>query len=253
LISEVNDVALSSCPKCGGSLQVLGATGRGVCSTCGIIDLPSAPTQKEPVQSENRLRNMIVSRKIIVIALIVIIIGVGGVFYILQQPSEPSLTPTRTTIIQSPTTTMKPTEIPTHSPSPTSTTTATPIINEETKIKEMLNGYYDAFNKHHIEKYLDYFKDNGQKLYNHGEDGIYTGHESIEDQLKLILQVYPDITLKNIDITKLEISEETATIECKYLVSSEKRQYIEQVTEYIQLVKINDAWKIAQTDLVSES
>ena len=115
----------------------------------------------------------------------------------------------------------------------------------------MLRGYNEAFNRHWTEGYVAFFTDDGQKMGNHGKDGFYTGHKSIGDQLGLIFLFYPDIALKNINVTGLEVKADTATVQCKYTAVSEKRQYSEHITEYMELVKVDGMWKISKTDLVT--
>ncbi len=235
------------CSRCGREIKELGKTGQGICPTCGIVSLsaisvPSkvsqgtAPIEGAPRAETRRDRGG--PRKVVLIGLVIVILVSVG--YLVGNrvfvPPLPTITPTET---------------PARTSTPTLTPTPTPVGTDDARIREMVSRYYDAFNKHWTEGYLSFFVDDGQKLYNHGRDGTYTGHKSIGDQLSLVFLVYLDIVASDIKITGIKVDGNAATVQCEYTATSEKRQYKELFTESMELLKVDSAWKIMKTDLVS--
>jgi len=191
-----------------------------------------------------------VSKNILIAAVIVVILVAGGGFYLLQQ-SKPAITPTPTTPTLTPTQTPTPTPTPTETqtPTPTPTSTPTPTVTNEDLIKEMVEGYYDAFNRHSVKDEVAFFTKDGTKMLNHGRDGTWKGHEQITKQLTDVFKFMPDIALVDQEITKLSIKGDTATVQIKYRGYAKNWQD-DTMVEYMELVRVEGVWKIAKTDVV---
>ena len=199
-----------------------------------------------------------ISKNILAAAVVVIILVIGGAYYLTQQPSKPTstVTPTLTPTIP-PTTTPTQTVTPTVAETSTTTTaqtaspTATPTatITDEDLIRELVNGYYDTFNRHLAADNAAFFTDDGIKLINHGKDGTWTGTAQITKQLDGVFTPNTDIALINQTITKLEISGDKATVQIKYKGHATGWKS-DNMTENMELVKIGGVWKIAKTDVI---
>jgi len=200
-----------------------------------------------------------ISKNILAAAVVVIILVIGGAYYLTQQPSKPTstVTPTLTPTIP-PTTTPTQTVTPTVAETSTTTTaqtaspTATPTatITDEDLIRELVNGYYDTFNRHLAADNAAFFTDDGIKLINHGKDATYKGREKITQQLTDGIKSWPDMVIENVKIAKLEINADKAIVQCKYLFNTKIGKWSTNMTENMELVKIGSTWKIAKVDVI---
>jgi len=167
----------------------------------------------------------------------VMLIIIGGAFYLMPQPQ--SVPPTETV---QPNLTVTPKQTP-QMPSPT--------INEEERIRNMIMAYYEAFNRHSESDQMAFFADNVTVLINHGKDYSYHGpKEKMKSYLSLAFQLDPQVTITNLRINRLNLQGDTATVESEYIISSKVYQLSKPINEHIELIKTNNAWKIVKTDIV---
>nr|MDO8135448.1 hypothetical protein [Candidatus Njordarchaeum guaymaensis] len=123
--------------------------------------------------------------------------------------------------------------------------------NEEERIRDMIKAYYEAFNRHSESDQMAFFTNNVTVFINHGRDYSYNGpKEKMKSYLTLAFQLDPEVALTDLHITRLNLRGNEAAVECEYVVSSKAYKFSKPVTEYIELVKTNDVWKIAKTDIV---
>jgi hypothetical protein len=186
---------------------------------------------------------------IVIIIIALVVIG-GGSFYITQQQKPlPTSSPTSTaTPTSTPTPTPTPTLTPTSSPTPTPTPTPTQSAEEEGRIRDMVKAYYANFSQHSEGNVAGFFTENGQKLLNNGKDGSFIGRNAIKTSLAKGFAYCIDLTIKELNITKVQIEADKATVQCKYEQSSTICATLD-ITENMQLTKVGDTWKIAKTDL----
>ena len=115
----------------------------------------------------------------------------------------------------------------------------------------MIMAYYEAFNRHSESDQMTFFTDNVTVLINHGKDYSYYGpKEKMKSYLSLAFQLDPQVAITNLRITRLNLQGDTAAVESEYIISSKVYKLSKPINEHIELVKTNNVWKIAKTDIV---
>jgi hypothetical protein len=197
---------------------------------CGM----NAPSATLSISSFKRSN---LKKAILVASIAVVLIIIGGAFYHMSQPQS---VPRRETAQLTPTVT------PEQTPQ-----TPSLAINEEERIRDMVMAYYEAFNRHSESDQMGFFTDNVTVLINHGKDYSYHGpKEKMKSYLSLAFQLDPQVAITDLRITRLTLEGDTATVESEYIISSKVYQFSKPINEHIELVKTNNAWKIAKTDIV---
>jgi ketosteroid isomerase-like protein len=195
---------------------------------------------------------MVMKRQAIAAIIIVLaIIGGGSIYMVQQQKPLPTSSPTPTV---APTLTPTPTSTPTpaQSPKPTPTPTPTQSAAEEARVRSMVMAYYAAFNNHSETHVASFFTGDGQKLINHGQDGMITGQKELMTHFSNIFTYCYGRTIRKINITQLQIDGDKATVQVKYedySPESFRGCGTLNITENMQLTRMGDTWKITRTDL----
>ena len=189
--------------------------------------------------------------KTIIVAVIIVVLAVGGI-YVMQKPSTPTPSPMPTaTPTSSPTPTAKPTvtETPTTTaaPAPTQTTTPNPTTIEEGRVQETVMAFVDAYNRRSAEDAASFFTEGAVRTVSAGGKIFKaTGWYYITRQFANFFRNNPDTTLTGVDITKLSVTGDKATVQIKYTSVSPKNQISAPYTEDLELAKVGDTWKITQ-------
>lgn len=226
---------MSFCLKCGRELSHEAR----FCPSCGA-SVTAAPKKSHT------------ERKILLGVLLLDLTVVGGLLFFLFQPraptpiATPSITPTTGSPTQPPQT-----ATPTSSPSPAPTSPQPPTGGEEDSIRAMLRSYFDSLNRHSVDEAVGFFTDEVEILINHGRDYSYKGpREGVKQYLLMAFMLAPDAKITDVNFVSLDVDEERAKVQISYLVSSKSYDLSRTATEYLELVKQNNAWKIAKTDIV---
>ena len=192
---------------------------------------------------------MIKWQAIVTVIVALAIIGGASIYMIQQQKPVQTPSPTPATTPTS-TPTQTTTSIPTPPPAPASTPTPTPTQSavEEARIHDMVKAYYAAFSQRSEQAVAGFFTEDGQKLLNNGKDGSFIGRNAIRTGLASGFAYCRDVTIRELNITKVQIDGDNATIQAKYEQHSTLCTTLD-ITENMQLVRIVDAWKIAKTNL----
>ncbi|WP_455278803.1 nuclear transport factor 2 family protein [[Eubacterium] cellulosolvens] len=195
---------------------------------------------------------------LILILLLDIIVMVGIIFYISQNQIS-NINAIKSPDVYSDTAKTNITQIPDASTiiSTTNFTTSFPaqereslIVNEESEIRSTLTAYFDILNTHSTDDAVNFFADEVEILINYGRDYSYQGSkEGIVSYLKMAFDLAPDSKISEITISKIEIDEVKATVQMNYVISSESYNFSMSITEYIDLVKQNNQWKIIRTNI----
>jgi hypothetical protein len=224
------------CLKCGRELSYEAK----FCPSCGAS---VTATSKKPH----------IERKTLLGVLLIDLVVVSGLLFYLSQPQVPtpivtsSPTPTSRLPGQSPQT---PTPTP-PSPSPAPTSTTPPTEGEESSIRGTLRTYFDALNRHTVDDAVGYFTDEVEILINHGRDYSYKGpREGVKQYLLMAFMLAPDAKITEVNFNSIDIGENRARVQVSYLVSSKSYDLSRTVAERVELVKQNNVWKIAKTDIV---
>ena len=192
-----------------------------------------------------------VSKTVLVAAVIVIVLAVGGV-YILRGPTQPVLTPTPTTTQTPPTTTPTITETPTPTLTPTPTTSPTPATAEENSVKAMVMAYYDAFNRHSVDDEIAFFTEGAEKIVRAGDQvSTFVGHRDIMRHLLSNFKKNPDSVLSGITITQLSVTGNKAQVQAEFMYKASDTDLPQKMTEIMELAKIDYSWKITKTELTA--
>ncbi|WP_455369346.1 nuclear transport factor 2 family protein [[Eubacterium] cellulosolvens] len=147
-------------------------------------------------------------------------------------------------------------EASTEMPTPTFTTTystkgqESPIINEESMIRDTLTAYFDTLNTHSPEDAVKYFTDDVEITINYGKDYSYQGpKEGIITYLEMAFNLAPDSKISDVEISEIKINQNKATVQISYMISSEAFNFSMSINEYLDLVKQNNKWKIRRTNI----
>jgi hypothetical protein len=125
-----------------------------------------------------------------------------------------------------------------------------PIINEESEIRNTLTAYFNTLNTHSTEEAVKFFADEVEILINHGNDYSYQGpKEGISSYLTMAFDLAPDSKISEITISKIKINGDKATVQMNYMISSESYNFSMSITEYLDLVKQNNKWRIRRTNI----
>jgi hypothetical protein len=125
-----------------------------------------------------------------------------------------------------------------------------PIVNEESDIRNTLTAYFDTLNTHSTEDAVKFFADEVEILINYGKDYSYQGpKEGMVSYLKMAFDLAPDSKISEITISKIKINGDRATVQMNYIISSESYKFSMSITEYVDLVKQNNEWRIMKTNI----
>jgi hypothetical protein len=123
-------------------------------------------------------------------------------------------------------------------------------VSNESEIRSVLTAYFDMLSTHSTDDALKFFADEVEILINHGRDYSYRGpKEGIVPYLKMAFDLASDSKISEITISEIEIGEVKATAQINYIISSESYNFSLSITEYVDLVKINNEWKIIRTNI----
>ena len=124
------------------------------------------------------------------------------------------------------------------------------IVNEESEIRDTLTAYFDTLNTHSIEDAVKFFTDEVEILINYGKDYSYRGpKEGIVSYLTMAFDLAPDSKISGITISKIKINGDKATVQMDYRISSESYNFSMSITEYVDLMKQNNEWRIRRTNI----
>lgn len=124
------------------------------------------------------------------------------------------------------------------------------IVNEESEIRDTLTAYFDTLNTHSIEDAVKFFADEVEILINYGKDYSYQGpKEGIVSYLTMAFDLAPESKISGITISKIKINGDKATVQMDYRISSESYNFSMSITEYVDLMKQNNEWKIRRTNI----
>jgi hypothetical protein len=124
------------------------------------------------------------------------------------------------------------------------------IIIEESEIRDTLTAYFDTLNRHMTEEPINFFADEVEILINYGKDYSYYGpKEGIMPYLKMAFDLDPDSKISEVIISEIVINGDKATVQMNYVISSESYGFSMSVTEYAELVKQNNEWRIIKTNI----
>jgi len=124
------------------------------------------------------------------------------------------------------------------------------IVNEESEIRDTLTAYFDTLNTHSIEDAVKFFADEVEILINYGKDYSYQGpKEGIVSYLTMAFDLAPDSKISGITISKIKINGDKATVQMDYRISSESYNFSMSITEYVDLMKQNNEWRIRRTNI----
>jgi len=125
-----------------------------------------------------------------------------------------------------------------------------PIVNEESEIKNTLTAYFETLNTHLTEDAVKFFADEVEILINYGKDYSYQGsNEGIVSYLSMAFDLAPDSKISEISISKIKINGNKATVQMNYMFSSESYNFSMSITEHVDLVKQNNEWRIRRTNI----
>jgi len=214
---------------------------------CGapIADASPEAFPSQRIKPSHKRRNIAAA-----VALVTLIV-VAATILTMTGPQKPNQTTKPSpTVTPEPTPTPSPTPTPEPAPTPTPTPPKTPST-EEARIRDMLTAYYDALNRHSVAELLSFFTDNVEILINHGSDYSYQGpKEKMKSYLSLAFSLDPEATVKDVEITRVKIDGDKATVQSHYVVYSGRYYFSEPVTENMELIKQNGVWEITKTDIV---
>lgn len=124
------------------------------------------------------------------------------------------------------------------------------IVNEESEIRDTLTAYFDTLNTHSIEDAVKFFADEVEILINYGKDYSYQGpKKGIVSYLTMAFDLAPESKISGITISKIKINGDKATVQMDYRISSESYNFSMSITEYVDLMKQNNEWKIRRTNI----
>ncbi len=124
------------------------------------------------------------------------------------------------------------------------------IVNEESEIRDTLTAYFDTLNTHSIEDAVKFFADEVEILINYGKDYSYQGpKEGIVSYLTMAFDLAPESKISGITISKIKINGDKATVQMDYRISSESYNFSMSITEYVDLMKQNNEWRIRRTNI----
>lgn len=203
------------------------------------------PIQSSPIKATRR------ERRVLITILILDLLVVGGLlFYVLH----PQRTPLTTALL--PTPAQKPQAEPMPAPNTTYTSSTAPTVNrtveagEEDRVRNVLSSYFDALNQHAIERAVALFTDNVEIVIKYGEGYTYQGpKEGLKRYLTTAFSLAPDAVVENVSFTDLSIIGDRATAQSTYVLHSRSYDLLQNVTEYFELVKQDNVWKISKTEI----
>jgi hypothetical protein len=191
--------------------------------------------------------------------LILDIIVIGGIIFYMSQTQISNIKTVKSTNLYRDTSNSNSTQIPdvstiTSTANFTTSSTApereSPMINEESDIRNTLTAYFDTLNTHSTEDTVKFFTDEVEILINYGNDYSYQGpNEGIVSYLSMAFDLAPDSKISEISISKIKINGDKATLQMNYVISSESYNFSMSITEYLDLVKQNSEWKIRRTNI----
>jgi len=198
-------------------------------------------------------------KKILMMVLILDIIVISGIIFYMSQTQISNINVVKSPETYRDTSKSNSTQIPDVS---TMTSTAnfttsspaqeleSPIVNEESEIRDTLTAYFDTLNTHSIEDAVKFFADEVEILINYGKDYSYQGpKEGIISYLTMAFDLAPDSKISEITISKIKINGDKATVQMDYRISSESYNFSMSITEYVDLVKQNNEWRIRRTNI----
>ncbi|MCW4042537.1 MAG: nuclear transport factor 2 family protein [Candidatus Bathyarchaeota archaeon] len=198
-------------------------------------------------------------KKILIMVLILDIIVISGIIFYMSQTQISNINVVKSPETYRDTSKSNSTQIPDVS-TMTSTanfTTSSPgperesaILNEESEIRNTLTAYFETLNTHSIEDAVKFFADEVEILINYGKDYSYQGpKEGIVSYLTMAFDLAPDSKISGITISKIKINGDKATVQMNYMISSESYNFSISITEYVDLVKQNNEWRIKRTNI----
>ncbi|MCK5627523.1 nuclear transport factor 2 family protein [Candidatus Bathyarchaeota archaeon] len=198
-------------------------------------------------------------KKILMMVLILDIIVISGIIFYMSQTQISDINAVKSSDAYRGTSKSNSTQIPDVS-TMTSTvnfTTSSPaperesrIVNEESEIRDTLTAYFDTLNTHSIEDAVKFFADEVEILINYGKDYSYQGpKEGIVSYLTMAFDLAPESKISGITISKIKINGDKATVQMDYRISSESYNFSMSITEYVDLMKQNNEWRIRRTNI----
>jgi thiosulfate/3-mercaptopyruvate sulfurtransferase len=125
--------------------------------------------------------------------------------------------------------------------------TPTPTVLDEYVIKDTLISAYNAFNRHSVESQVSFYTNDAVKIVRSKTNEVlrYEGQQKIQGQLTDTFENYPDVTLTNIKIVKVDVTGDTANVQSEYYWESKAKNENIPYTDEIKLVKQDGDWKIS--------
>jgi ketosteroid isomerase-like protein len=110
-----------------------------------------------------------------------------------------------------------------------------------------LRTAYNAFNRHSVESQVSFYTNDAVKIVRSKTNEVlrYEGQQKIQGQLTDTFENYPDVTLTNIKIVKVDVTGDTANVQSEYYWESKAKNENIPYTDEIKLVKQDGDWKIS--------
>ena len=127
------------------------------------------------------------------------------------------------------------------------------IITEEDRIRMTIEEFFNARRQNSLDDYLAFFTDDGDyidRYQNCPPISVRWNPQQFYAANASSWNPPSDLTVKGFNIAELQISNDQAFVTCIYIRQSNTLDFLGAYMEKIELVKINDEWKIQKDYLV---
>ena len=191
-----------------------------------------------------------VSKTVLIVAVIILILAVFGGVYVTQQSSTPAFTPvpttTKTPLPTSPAT-------PTNTQTPSSTTAPTSTVSPEEDVEQVVKAYFDAINTHSWNKLGPLFTKDATVSVSYWRQAPM----DIPDVKSYYEEMYtldPTFGMKLLNISEVTVSTNNAQAKGTYLVTGRRNDItFEGNYDQLSMIKQENEWKVTKVSVAHYS